>query len=155
VSLFQKHFLLSYLSLLIFIFIFHFTSIHTKFLLKKQREEEAAAVELELIKQNQFKAKQYQPGDYDDWESIHEAAEVERTKRLSKRAQELQETMRPPSMLAREQTAQQSKQQQRPNSVTKEDDFRRKSLGPEEVRVLLEKSQQKWDKRMANTKEVW
>lgn len=121
---------------------------------KKRREEESAAIELELMRSNQFKAKQYRPDAFEDWESIAEVAEMERTKRLAKRSLAMQDSARPPSMLAREKEAEVTSSRHRPNGVTKPDDKMKRTLGPDEVRAGLEKSQREWDKRMATTKET-
>lgn len=120
---------------------------------KKRREEESAAIELEIMRNNQFKAKQYRPGNLEDWESMAEAAEVERAKRLAMRSQTMHESVRPPSMLAREKAENVYASDHRPNSVTKPDKMI-KTLSPEEVREGLEKSQRQWDKRMEKTKEM-
>lgn len=125
---------------------------------KKRREEEAAALEIEEMKRNQFKAKQYQPDGSDDWESIAEAAEAERTKRLAKRSQEIHESARPPSMLTRKASASGANCKlslNRPSIVTKEEEkSMKKTLSPEQVRARLEKAQKNWEKRMSTTKEV-
>jgi len=122
--------------------------------LKQRREQAAAEAEMEEMKRNQFKAVRYQPKEFEDWSSMAENAEVERSKRRAKRYEEIAASMKPPKMLTREEAAKKEHTKlERPNSITEPETKSKRYRDPKEVRASLEKSQQNWDKVMAKKRE--